>query len=426
MDMSAAATAFRPLHEPGHTVAPLLERFSAVRARTLDLARPLPAEDQVIQSMADVSPTKWHLAHTTWFFEEFVLAPHAPRYRRFHEAFGYLFNSYYDAVGARHPRAERGLISRPSLREVHLYRAHVDGAIRALLDRAEAQALVDLIELGLQHEQQHQELILMDIKHVLSRNPLRPAYLRSEHAAAGQAQELAWSTFSGGLQLVGASTKGFAFDNERPAHRVWLEPFRLASRAVTNGEYRAFIEDDGYRRPELWLADGWRVVTERGWRAPLYWSDDCRTQFSLAGEQPIAASEPVVHVSYFEADAFARWAGKRLPREAEWECAARAIDVSGNFMDARCYRPRAAPAGKLTQMFGDVWEWTASPYTAYPGFRATTGALGEYNGKFMCGQFVLRGGSALTPADHIRPTYRNFFPPDARWAFSGIRLAQDA
>ena len=399
-----------------------LRRFRSVRAQTRRLTAPLSAEDQVIQSMPDVSPTKWHLAHTTWFFEEFLLRPNARAYTPFDEAYGYLFNSYYDAVGPRHPRPERGLLSRPSLEEVHAYRAHVDAAMEDLLAFGVAAEIAAMAELGCQHEQQHQELILMDIKHVLSRNPLAPCYgARAPQARA--AAPLTWLTFPRGLCEIGDDRAGFAFDNEGPRHKVWLEPFKLASRCVSNGEYRAFIADEGYGRPVFWLSDGWRAVTEQRWRAPLYWEDD--TLFTLAGRRPIDPDEPVCHLSYFEADAFARWAGKRLPTEAEWEVASRGAGASGEFASSGALHPRSAQGQGLAQMFGDVWEWTASAYNAYPGFKPAPGATGEYNGKFMCGQFVLRGGAAVTPDDHIRPSYRNFFPPGARWAFSGVRLADD-
>jgi ergothioneine biosynthesis protein EgtB len=400
----------------------ILERLRVVRAKTVALATPLSAEDQVIQSMPDVSPTKWHLAHTTWFFEEFILRAHAPTYAPLHDTYRYLFNSYYEAVGPRHPRPERGLLSRPSLEEVHAYRAHVDAAMEDFLVNGVPPSLAFLVELGCHHEQQHQELLLMDIKHVLSCNPLSPSY-GAPALEQRAAPPLTWRAFPGGIYEIGHGGAGFAFDNETPRHKVWLEPFELASRCVTNREYRAFIEDGGYERPELWLADGWRAISEQGWRAPLYWQGD--TLFTLAGRRLIDPDEPVCHVSYFEADAYARWAGHRLPTEAEWEVASRSARARGALMSSGALHPGPARGGGLAQMFGDVWEWTASPYSAYPGFKPAFGALGEYNGKFMCGQFVLRGGAAITPDDHVRPTYRNFFPPAARWAFSGLRLAHD-
>lgn len=378
----------------------------------------------MIQSMPDASPTKWHLAHTTWFFENFVLVPHARQYRVFDAAFSFLFNSYYEAVGPRHPRPQRGLISRPSIEDVHSYRAHVDAAMEALLRSDVTDEVAATIVLGCQHEQQHQELILMDIKHVLWSNPLAPAYgdCASGREKIGTAP-VEWARIPGGLYEIGHGGNGFAYDNESPRHKVWLEPFKVSNRCVTNGEYRAFIADGGYARPEFWLSDGWRTLTERDWSAPLYWEGD--TVFTLAGRRAIDPAQPVCHISYFEADAFARWAGKRLPTEAEWEVASRQATAAGAFMESGAFHPRAARRDGLAQMFGDVWEWTASAYNAYPGFRPAAGAIGEYNGKFMCGQFVLRGGSVATPEDHIRSTYRNFFPPDARWAFSGVRLADD-
>jgi ergothioneine biosynthesis protein EgtB len=401
---------------------PHLARFAHVRAETMALAAPLSAEDQVLQSMPDVSPTKWHLAHTAWFFEEFLLRPHAHAYAPFNDEYRYLFNSYYEAVGPRHPRPERGMLSRPPLEDIHAYRAHVDAAMTQMLSAGLSADVAATVELGLHHEQQHQELILMDIKHVLSRNPLGPSYGAAKRAEA-RAAELSWLAFPGGLYEVGSQGDDFAFDNEGPRHKVWLEPFKLASRCVTNGEYRAFIADGGYQRAELWLADGWRTINEEGWEAPLYWRGD--TLFTLSGERPIDADEPVCHLSYFEADAFARWAGKRLPREEEWEVASRSAGAREHFASSREFHPRPAAGEGLAQMFGDVWEWTSSAYSAYPGFRPASGAIGEYNGKFMCGQFVLRGGAAVTPEHHIRPTYRNFFPPGARWAFAGVRLADD-
>jgi ergothioneine biosynthesis protein EgtB len=362
--------------------------------------------------MPDVSPTKWHRAHVTWFFENFLLVPHAPHYREFDRDFGYLFNSYYEAVGPRHPRPARGLLSRPAIADIARYRAHVDAAMRHLiLTAADAtwRAIAPLIELGLNHEQQHQELILMDIKHVLSCNPLAPVYRADAPEPGGDASPIEWIGFMGGLRDIGRDGIGFAFDNEGPRHRVWLEPFRLASRLVANGDYLAFIGDDGYRRPVLWLSEGWAMVQNEGWQAPLYWRHDGPgwSEFTLAGRQPVYPDRPVRHVSFYEADAYARWAGKRLPTEAEWEVAA------------------AEAKGALRQLHDACWQWTASPYIAYPGFRPAAGAIGEYNGKFMSNQMVLRGGAAITPAGHARATYRNFFPPAARWCMGGIRLAED-
>jgi len=407
------------------------ERYSAVRAASLALAHPLTPEDQAIQSMPDASPTKWHLAHTTWFFETFILNAHAQNYEEFDPAYAYLFNSYYEAEGPRHPRNERGMLSRPPLADIHRYRAHVDEAMLRIIETASADAwaaIAPLLELGFNHEEQHQELILMDIKHLLSLNPLSPAYARRGPHEARAASSLEWERFEGGLLEIGHHGEGFAFDNEGPRHKVWLEPFRLAKRLSTVGEYLAFIEDGGYERPEFWLSDGWAAAQAEGWKAPLYWTQNGGEQriFTLHGERALNSVEPVSHVSYYEADAFARWSGKRLAREGEWEVAARAAHEDGNFADSGAYHPRpASDPSTLGQMFGDLWEWTQSPYTAYPRFSPAPGAVGEYNGKFMVNQFVLRGGACVTPIGHVRATYRNFFPPAARWAFSGIRLADD-
>ncbi|HWD59772.1 MAG TPA: ergothioneine biosynthesis protein EgtB [Stellaceae bacterium] len=419
-------------------------RFSAIRRESEALASHLTPEDQSIQSMPDVSPTKWHLAHTTWFFETFILARFDPAYRVFDPAFHYLFNSYYEAEGPRHPRPQRGMLSRPSCDDVAAYRGHVDVAMTALIDGAPDEAwceMAPLVELGLHHEQQHQELILMDIKHVFSLNPLLPAYQPPRRRAPGSAAPLDWVEFRGGLVQVGHAGGGFAFDNEMPRHRQWLEPFRLANRPVTCGEFADFIAAGGYREPEHWLSEGWAIVQAQGWQAPLYWhgAEDGWRIFTLSGEKRLDPAEPVVHVSFYEADAFAKWAGKRLPTETEWEVAAEGAALSGNLADSRRYHPaadggtarenaaeNAGENGTLRQLIGDVWEWTQSPYTPYPRFRTVGGAIGEYNGKFMSNQMVLRGGAAVTPAEHMRTTYRNFFPPSARWAFSGLRLAEDA
>lgn len=403
-------------------------RFARVRAATLALAAPLSAEDQAIQSMPDVSPTKWHLAHTTWFFETFLLKHFETNYAPFDETFHFLFNSYYEAEGPRHARPRRGMITRPSLDQVHDYRRDVDARVEALIARADDDTwreIAPLLELGLNHEEQHQELILMDIKHVLSENPFSPSYGAFPPAIVRAAPPLGWAEFAGGLVEIGHHGGGFAFDNEGPRHKVWLEPFRLATRLVTNADYLEFMHDGGYARPDLWLSDGWATVTGENWRAPLYWRQDGAEWkiFTLAGLMPLNPAAPVCHVSYYEADAFARWAGRRLPSEAEWEIAAAGLDMAGHFADSGYFHPQPAASEGLAQMFGDVWEWTQSPYTAYPGFKPAAGAVGEYNGKFMCNQFVLRGGSAATPAGHIRATYRNFFPPASRWAFSGLRLA---
>ena len=414
----------------------LFERYRATRARTETLAAPLSAEDQTVQSMPDVSPTKWHRAHTSWFFENFLLTPFAPEYRAFDPVYGYLFNSYYEGAGARHPRPERGLLSRPGIADIARYRAHIDDAMEALVATVPAAAwreIAPLIELGINHEEQHQELILMDIKHVLALNPLAVTYATAPVTPrSARVSLLEFVPIEGGLSEIGYGGNGFAFDNEMPRHKAWVEPFGLGGRLVTCGEYLAFIKDGGYRAPRWWLSEGWATVQREGWEAPLYWQDDAGawTLFTLSGRRAVAPDEPVCHVSYYEADAFARWSGKRLPTEAEWEiaAAAAAVPMTGNLMDRGVFHPEAATAnGKaLQQMIGDVWEWTASPYTAYPGFRPLAGIVGEYNGKFMANQMVLRGGAAVTPAGHVRLSYRNFFPPGSRWAFGGIRLAEDA
>ena len=407
-------------------------RYAAVRSESLRLAAPLSAEDQQVQSMPDVSPTKWHLAHVTWFFETFLLQPRLEGYRPFDPVFGYLFNSYYEAVGERHPRPQRGLLSRPPLEHVLAYRAHVDPAMARLIAEAPAATwseIEPLVELGLHHEQQHQELILMDIKHVFWTNPLLPAYAPAPAGTGAAAPPLEWLDFDGGLVEIGHEGSGFAFDNEGPRHKVWIEPYRLASRLSTCGDYLAFIDDGGYARPEFWLSDGWAAVAREGWAAPLYWrpAEDGRWEiFTLGGAKALDPAEPVSHLSYYEADAFARWAGARLPTEAEWEAAVPSAPQSGNLGGQRRHHPAPAAGRGLQQMIGDLWEWTMSPYVAYPRYRTPEGAVGEYNGKFMSGQMVLRGGAAVTPEGHIRPTYRNFFPPGARWAFSGVRLAADA
>ena len=382
-----------------------LDRYREVRAHTLALVAPLSAEDCQVQSMPDASPAKWHLAHTAWFFETFLLAPLLEGYEAFDPAFAVLFNSYYVSIGERHVRAERGLLSRPALEHVLAYRAHVDRGMARLAAQHPVERWADILELGLQHEQQHQELILMDIQHAFSRNPLRPAY-GAGYKPAVATEAAGWIEIPGGLHAIGHEGAGFAFDNEAPRHRVWLEPFALADRLVTNAEYLRFVEDGGYRRPELWLSDGWAACEAEGWTAPLYWQADGAgwSRFSLGGLAPLDPAEPVLHVSYYEADAFARWSGARLPLEAEWEI--------------------AAVHATLRQQDDAAWQWTASPYSAYPGFYPSEDAVGEYNGKFMVNQFVLRGGCLATPPGHARPTYRNFFPPAARWAFSGIRLAR--
>jgi ergothioneine biosynthesis protein EgtB len=407
-------------------------RYLRIRRFTERLTEGLAPEDMVVQSMADVSPTKWHLAHTSWFFEQFVLIPHLPGYQPVDPIYLYLFNSYYQQAGERHCRDQRGYISRPTVAEVMAYRSRVDAGMVELLEgsRGADPALVEpLVALGLNHEQQHQELMLTDIKHVFSVNPLRPVYREAEgRAPAGAPPPLAWIAFEGGVHEIGHAGGGFAYDNESPRHREFLEPFELASRPATCGEYLEFMADGGYRRPELWLSLGWAAVEENGWEEPFYWErrNGRYTLFTLGGTREVDPAEPVCHLSYFEADAFARWAGARLPTEAEWEVAAAGLPVRGNLVEERRHHPAPAAHGPgLQQMYGDVWEWTASPYTPYPGFRPVAGTLGEYNGKFMCNQYVLRGGSCATPGSHIRSTYRNFFPPEAAWQFTGVRLARD-
>jgi ergothioneine biosynthesis protein EgtB len=426
----------------------LAARFSAIRETTRRLAAPLSAEDCALQSMPDASPVKWHLAHTSWFFETFLLEPHLADYRAHQPGFRVLFNSYYNAVGDKHPRAQRGLISRPAHDEVLAYRAHVNASMMQLLDREGGDESVRrLVELGLQHEQQHQELILTDVLHLLSRNPLKPSYL-SANAHSGSTESAApsldWIAFAAGVVDVGHEGKAFAFDNELPRHREYLNAFALASRPVTNGEYLAFMADGGYGRPELWLSEGWDWVRNHGVEAPYYWERSAAQpargerdagqwqQFTLYGLHPLDLAAPVCHVSMFEADAYARWAGARLPREAEWEVAASQLAslglIDGHFVEDAILRPLPSQEHGvgLSQMFGDVWEWTQSAYSPYPGYRAAEGAIGEYNGKFMCNQYVLRGGSFATPRTHIRTTYRNFFPASSRWQFTGLRLARDA
>ncbi len=433
--ISRADTETSPARRGGavRTGAPgIASRYEAVRRATEDLSRPLGPEDCLVQSMPDASPVKWHIAHTTWFFETFILLPHAPGYSAFHPSFSYLFNSYYNAVGDRVPRGRRGLMTRPTLGEVSAYRAAVDGAMAAYLgsigDDPDSPT-IPVVELGLNHEQQHQELILTDIKHAFAQNPLRPAYRDDLPDGRGAAAAgFAWVDRPGGLGRVGHDGVGFAFDNEGPRHRVYVEDYRLGSRPVTCGEYLEFIDGGGYSRPEPWLSDGWAAVQAHRWEAPMYWErgDGGWMVMTLGGLRPVVESEPVCHVSFYEADAFARWSGARLPTEFEWELAAAGHEVAGNFVEGGPLHPRAHGGPGLAQLFGDVWEWTRSPYTPYPGSRPAAGALGEYNAKFMCNQIVLRGGSCVTPASHVRATYRNFFPPDARWQFSGIRLAKDS
>lgn len=419
------------------TAESLVARFDEVRSHTERLAAPLSPEDQTVQSMPDVSPTKWHRAHVTWFFETFLLAEQEAGFAPYQDKYWFLFNSYYEAVGPRYARAERGVISRPGAHDVGLYRANVDERVRTLverLDQGTVDKLAATIELGFHHEQQHQELLLMDIKHVLSLNPLEPVYAGTP-ATPSEPDRLGWVDVEGGLVEIGHRGAGFSFDNELPLHQVWLEPYRLADRLVTNGEWLEFMADGGYRRPELWLSDGWagldKVDPDRN--APFYWTqrDGVWFEHTLNGTWPVDPGLPVSHVSHYEADAYATWAGKRLPTEAEWEHGVRVdterigAEPQGNLADTETWHPRAAgPAtGGLRQVHGDNWEWTSSSYLPYPGFHPAPGAIGEYNGKFMSNQMVLRGGCALTSPGHARTSYRNFFPPGARWALTGVRLA---
>lgn len=401
-------------------------RFMRVRRQTLALAAGLAPEDLQIQSMPDASPAKWHLAHTTWFFEQFVLA-RDPSYTSPNPAWHYLFNSYYQSVGPMHARPQRGLLSRPTVEEIRDYRARIDEAVGELITRGLDPDLAARIELGLHHEQQHQELLLTDLKHAFWCNPLHPAYRDAVgDAPSSKSFPLRFLAGREGAVDMGHRGHGFTYDNETPRHRTWLSPHSIANRLVTNNEYLAFVRDGGYQEAGLWLSDGWATVQHEGWQRPLYWQDDLSSEFTLTGIRALDPQAPVCHLSYFEADAFARWAGARLPTEAEWEDAAADLKMAGNFQESHRFHPTAAPhEDGLLQMYGDVWEWTASPYVSYPGFKTLPGALGEYNGKFMNGQWVLRGGSCATPADHIRASYRNFFPPHARWQFAGIRLGQD-
>jgi ergothioneine biosynthesis protein EgtB len=419
----------------------LVRHYDEIRAHTESLAAPLSPEDQTVQSMPDVSPTKWHRAHVTWFFETFVLADNEPDFAPYQDQYWFLFNSYYEAVGPRYSRPDRGLISRPGSRDVGVYRHNVDDRMRDLvtgLDAGSLEKVTPTIELGFHHEQQHQELLLMDIKHVLSLNPLQPVYAGSP-SEQSEPDPLGWVDVEGGLVEIGHDGDGFSFDNELPRHSQWLEPYRLADRLTTNGEWLEFIHDGGYDRPDLWLSDGWAKVKDEHWRAPFYWTerDGVWFEHTLNGTWPVNPGLPVSHVSFYEAEAFATWAGKRLPGEAEWEHALDAdgqgagSQVAGNLADRETYHPRAAApsgvgesgGGRLRQAYGDCWEWTSSAYHPYPGFHPAEGAIGEYNGKFMSNQMVLRGGCALTPPGHARATYRNFFPHQSRWALSGVRLA---
>ena len=417
----------------------LAERFRAARRQTLQICSPLTPEDMMVQSCPEASPAKWHLAHTTWFFESFVLREFLPGYRIFHDDFTWLFNSYYESFSAFPEKRLRSSFSRPGLDEILRYREHVDAAMERLFEQGPEEEALRRIELGANHEEQHQELLLTDILNAFFTNPLKPKYREQENREQGskgareqaEARPLVFQQFEGGLREVGHAGNGFCFDNELPRHRVWLEPYALANRLVTCGEFAEFMADGGYRKPELWLSAGWDAVKQNGWRGPLYWSDAGGewTVFTLRGELPLAqlAATPVGHVSFYEADAYARWAGLRLPTEFEWEAAAEGQLIEGNLLDSGNLMP--IPSTNLVQnengtKYGDCWVWTSSAYLGYPGFRPLNGTLGEYNGKFMSGQMVLRGGSCVTPAAHIRATYRNFFSPETRWQFSGIRLAK--
>jgi ergothioneine biosynthesis protein EgtB len=407
-----------------------LQDYQRIRHDSEALCQPLQAEDCILQSIPQTSPPKWHLAHVSWFFETFLLQEFLPGYQAYHPRFRYLFNSYYEQVGPFHPRPQRGMLSRPTLEEVYAYRSWVDEHMANLiLDVAEDKwpEVALRTTIGLNHEQQHQELLLTDIKHNFWVNPLMPAYRVDLPQHSASPGPLGWSEFEGGLGSIGRQGAGFAYDNEWPRHTVFLRPWGLANRLVSNGEYAAFIDDGGYKRPELWLSDGWATVQNEKWRAPLYWlkQEGQWWHFTLGGLQPLDEQEPVAHLSYYEADAYARWAGYRLPTEQEWEFSAAEEPVEGNLRESGHLHPVPAEGAGLQQLFGDLWEWTASPYMAYPGYRPPAGALGEYNGKFMCNQIVLRGGSCVTPQDHIRASYRNFFYPNERWQFKGLRLAKD-
>ncbi|HEB90226.1 MAG TPA: ergothioneine biosynthesis protein EgtB [Deltaproteobacteria bacterium] len=425
----------REPHERHRVPALTGEDYRRVRQDTEALCANLDPEDCVAQSMPDASPTKWHLAHTTWFFETFVLIEYAAGYKCHHPSFGFLFNSYYNGAGERHARPERGLLTRPGLTEIFEYRARVDDHVEALMRAGGADAdreCLRTIEIGLHHERQHQELILTDLKHLFSRNAMRPAYRSPLAPGQETADELGWIDVPDGVQVLGHRGDGFHFDNESPAHRVFIEPCQVSDRLISNGEFRQFIEDGGYRDPALWLDLGWATVQRENWQAPLYWQGgpDGYTEFTLAGERELFDAEPVAHVSFLEADAFARWAGARLPTEAEWEVVARDGPLRGNLADSERFHPAVAESREgdagLRQAYGDLWEWTNSSYSPYPGYRPDPGTLGEYNGKFMCNQFVLRGGSCASSRDHLRPTYRNFFYAPDRWQFSGIRLARES
>ncbi len=418
-------------HTDGRENGALLTQYEGSRANSMKLAGYFSPEDWMLQSMEEASPIKWNLAHTSWFYETFVLKPLLAGYRSYHPLFNYLFNSYYQQVGDMQPRPTRGILSRPSAEDVVAYREHVDAGMRRLIEGAtgdEIRALRLLIDMGCAHEEQHQELLLTDIKHAFSKNPTAPAVFRDRPRGASEGSGVDWISFEGGLVEIGADGGSFAFDNEGPRHKVYLASYGLADRPVTNAEYIAFIEAGGYDEPSIWLADGWAAVQSEGWRAPIYWRrrDGVWREYTLFGERDLDPAAPVCHLSYYEASAYAEWTSYRLPTEFEWEHASAALPVEGDFLrNAEFAAPAPAAGPGLQAMFGGVWEWTASPYVAYPGYRTPEGAIGEYNGKFMSSQMVLRGGSCATPEGHMRRTYRNFFPPHARWQFAGLRLARD-
>ncbi len=407
----------------------LQKKYESVRQRSVSLAASLSEADATVQSMEDASPAKWHLAHTSWFFETFILAANVKNYQRFDPAYDYLFNSYYEAVGARHPRSFRGLLTRPPQDEILAYRQYVDDAMSTFFGSVRRLEICRLVELGLHHEEQHQELLLTDILHLFAQNPIRPAYRNPVplEVNCGRVEEITWHAFDGGVRAVGHGEGSFCFDCETPRHDVLLSPFEVADRAVTNGEWLAFLEDGGYANASLWLADGWDILRQESWVAPLYWeyTDGVWQNMTLRGLQPIDLAAPVSQVSFFEAAAYASWVEARLPTEYEWEIAAGSLEAGGNFAESELLRPRPQNGSGLRGFYGDVWEWTQSPFTPYPGYKVSAGAVGEYNGKFMNGQMVLKGGSCVTPAGHIRSTYRNFFHPQKRWQFSGLRLARD-
>ncbi len=413
----------------------LIHRYKSIRNFSHKLCKPLVTEDYVIQSMPDVSPTKWHLAHTSWFFEAFILSKVQKNYKSLHPQYNFLFNSYYVQIGERHTRAYRGLLSRPTVEQVYEYRAYVDKNMLSFLESSDEKTFNEfafIVEVGLNHEQQHQELLITDIKHVFSVNPLKPIYKESNNKVTNKIPPMEWMSFDEGIYEIGFDESSFCYDNETPKHKEFVQSFKLGTRLITNKEYIEFIDDGGYQNTPLWLSDGWATVEKEGWEAPFYWEkkDGEWWNFTLSGSRKVEPNEPVCHVSFYEADAFAHWAGSRLPTEAEWETASSNIKMKGNFVEKENFHPVPIETNDeekaLKQMFGDLWEWTRSSYSPYPGYKPLPGALGEYNGKFMSSQMVLRGGSCATSETHIRKTYRNFFPPNARWQFMGIRLAKDS